>query len=59
MKTLTKEQVYVVIDNQADCDRAIQILTKAGENLWQDESGSESGLICSLYHRNFKCLPKF
>lgn len=38
MKTLTKEQVYVLIENQADCDIAIEILTKAGEKLWQDES---------------------
>lgn len=37
MKTLTKEQVYVVIDNQSDCDRAIEILTKAGEKQWSDK----------------------
>ena len=38
MKKLTKEQVYVLIDNQHDCDRAIDILTKAGEPMWTHES---------------------
>ena len=38
MKKLTKEQVYVVIDNQADCDRSIDILTKANEPMWKDKT---------------------
>lgn len=38
MKKLTKEQVYVLIDNQPDCDRAIEILTKAVEPMWKDST---------------------
>lgn len=38
MKKLKKEQVYVIIDNQPDCDRAIEILTKAGEKIWKDST---------------------
>lgn len=34
MKNLTKEQVYVLIDNQPDCDRAIEILTKSNTPMW-------------------------
>lgn len=43
MKKLTKEQVYVLIDNQPDCDRAIEILTKAGEKMWKDTIAFEFG----------------
>ena len=33
MKKLKKNKVYVLIDNEKDRDRAIEILTKAGEAL--------------------------
>lgn len=38
MKNLTKDKVYVLIDNQPDCDRAIEILTNAGEPMWKDST---------------------
>jgi hypothetical protein len=37
MKKLKKDKVYVLIDNEKDRDRAIEILTKAGEKMWDDE----------------------
>ena len=38
MKKLKKDKVYVLIDNQPDCDRAIEILTKAGEPMWKNST---------------------